>query len=106
LLNAIAEKRGWKHYSNRDYAEIIERLSEEVGGLWADFLQVMPPLPPHQPTPGPHHPPHQPPLMGHYACRNAASPVSIRPILIFLVDHHWVDPLIDLLNCLVGGGFT
>jgi len=31
LLNAIAEKRGWKHYSHRDYAEIVERLSEEVG---------------------------------------------------------------------------
>ena len=30
LLNAIGEKRGWSHYSHRDYAEIIERLSEEV----------------------------------------------------------------------------
>ncbi|AET33194.1 PaREP1 family protein [Pyrobaculum ferrireducens] len=30
LLNAVAEKRGWRHYSHRDYAEIIERLSEEL----------------------------------------------------------------------------
>ncbi|MHA1595420.1 MAG: PaREP1 family protein [Candidatus Baldrarchaeia archaeon] len=30
LINAIGEKRGWKHYSHRDYAEIIERLSEEL----------------------------------------------------------------------------
>ena len=31
LLNAIAEKRGWPHYSHRDYVEIIERLFEETG---------------------------------------------------------------------------
>lgn len=31
LLNAIAEERGWPHYSHRDYAEIIERLLEETG---------------------------------------------------------------------------
>jgi len=30
LLNAIGEKRGWSHYTHRDYAEIIERLSEEL----------------------------------------------------------------------------
>ncbi|RLG81559.1 MAG: PaREP1/PaREP8 domain-contain protein, partial [Thermoprotei archaeon] len=31
LLNAIGEKRGWSHYTHRDYAEIVERLSEELG---------------------------------------------------------------------------
>ena len=31
LINAIAEERGWSHYTHRDYAEIIERLSEELG---------------------------------------------------------------------------
>ena len=30
LLNAIGEKRGWSHYTHRDYAEIVERLSEEL----------------------------------------------------------------------------
>ena len=30
LLNAIAEKRKWPHYSHRDYAEIVEKLSEEL----------------------------------------------------------------------------
>ena len=30
LLNAIGEKRGWSHYTHRDYAEIMERLSEEL----------------------------------------------------------------------------
>jgi hypothetical protein len=30
LINAIAERRGWSHYTHRDYAEIIERLSEEL----------------------------------------------------------------------------
>ena len=30
LLNAIGEKRGWNHYTHRDYAEIVERLSEEL----------------------------------------------------------------------------
>jgi len=30
LINAIAERRGWSHYSHRDYAEVIERLSEEL----------------------------------------------------------------------------
>jgi hypothetical protein len=30
LINAIAERRGWSHYSHRDYAEAIERLSEEL----------------------------------------------------------------------------
>ncbi len=30
LINAIAEKRGWSHYTHRDYAEAVERLSEEL----------------------------------------------------------------------------
>ena len=30
LLNAIAEVRGWEHYSNRDYAVIVERMADEV----------------------------------------------------------------------------
>ena len=30
LLNAVGEKRGWSHYTHRDYAEIVERLSEEL----------------------------------------------------------------------------
>jgi hypothetical protein len=30
LINAIAERRGWSHYTHGDYAEIIERLSEEL----------------------------------------------------------------------------
>ncbi|AEA13179.1 PaREP1 domain containing protein [Thermoproteus uzoniensis 768-20] len=30
LLNAIAEKRGWEHYSHRDYAVAVERLYEET----------------------------------------------------------------------------
>ena len=30
LINAIAERRGWSHYSHRDYAEVIERLYEEL----------------------------------------------------------------------------
>jgi hypothetical protein len=30
LLNAIAEERGRPHYSHRDYAEIVERLSEQL----------------------------------------------------------------------------
>ncbi|RSN76516.1 PaREP1 family protein [Candidatus Methanodesulfokora washburnensis] len=30
LLNAIAEKKGWPHYSHRDYADIVEKLSEEL----------------------------------------------------------------------------
>ncbi|MFZ8858446.1 MAG: PaREP1 family protein [Candidatus Caldarchaeales archaeon] len=30
LINAIAERRGWSYYSHRDYAEVIERLSEEL----------------------------------------------------------------------------
>jgi hypothetical protein len=30
LINAIAERRGWSHYSHRDYAEVVERLSEEL----------------------------------------------------------------------------
>jgi hypothetical protein len=30
LLNAIAEKRKWPHYSHRDYAEIVEKLSEQL----------------------------------------------------------------------------
>ncbi len=30
LLNAIAELRGWEHYSHRDYAVIIERLADEL----------------------------------------------------------------------------
>lgn len=31
LLNAIAEERGWPHYSHGDYAEAVERLLEETG---------------------------------------------------------------------------
>jgi hypothetical protein len=31
LLNAAAEKRGWPHYSHRDYAVAIERLYDETG---------------------------------------------------------------------------
>ena len=30
LLSAIAEKRGWRHFSHRDYSEIIERLVKET----------------------------------------------------------------------------
>ena len=30
LLNAIAEKRKWPHDSHRDYAEIVEKLSEQL----------------------------------------------------------------------------
>jgi hypothetical protein len=30
LINALAERRGWSHYTNRDYAEAVERLSEEL----------------------------------------------------------------------------
>ncbi len=30
LLNAIAVKKGWPHYSHRDYSEIIERIAEEL----------------------------------------------------------------------------
>ncbi|GAB6947684.1 PaREP1 family protein [Vulcanisaeta sp. JCM 16161] len=30
LLNAIAESRGWEHYSHRDYDVIIERLANEL----------------------------------------------------------------------------
>ncbi|MGC9050664.1 PaREP1 family protein [Pyrobaculum sp.] len=30
LLNAIAEKRGWEHYSHRDYALAINRLYRET----------------------------------------------------------------------------
>jgi len=30
LLNAIAELRGWPHYSHRDYLEIVENLVEEI----------------------------------------------------------------------------
>ncbi|ADN49790.1 PaREP1 family protein [Vulcanisaeta distributa] len=29
LLNAIAELKGWEHFSHRDYAIIIERLADE-----------------------------------------------------------------------------
>ena len=28
LLNALAEKRGWPHYSHRDYAVAVERHNE------------------------------------------------------------------------------
>ncbi len=31
LLNAIAELRGWEHYSHRDYAVIVDRLYGETG---------------------------------------------------------------------------
>ncbi len=31
LLNALAEKRGWPHYSHRDYAVAVERLYIETG---------------------------------------------------------------------------
>ncbi|MBS7653004.1 MAG: PaREP1 family protein [Candidatus Bathyarchaeia archaeon] len=30
LLNIIAERRGWRHYSHTDYTEIIEKLSNET----------------------------------------------------------------------------
>jgi uncharacterized Zn finger protein (UPF0148 family) len=30
LLNTIAEKRKWPHYSHRDYADIVEKLSEQL----------------------------------------------------------------------------
>ncbi len=30
LLNAIAEERGWPHYSHKDYADIVEKLSEQL----------------------------------------------------------------------------
>ena len=30
MLNALAEKRGWLHYSHRDYAVAIERLYIET----------------------------------------------------------------------------
>lgn len=33
LLNTIAVRRGWRHYSHRDYSEIVERLSGETGDL-------------------------------------------------------------------------
>jgi len=32
-LNAIAVKKGWKHYSHRDYSEIVERLAAETGDM-------------------------------------------------------------------------
>ncbi|MEM0464557.1 MAG: PaREP1 family protein [Pyrobaculum sp.] len=31
LINAIAEKRGWEHYSHRDYNIVVRRLYEETG---------------------------------------------------------------------------
>jgi uncharacterized protein (UPF0332 family) len=31
LLNALVEKRGWPHYSHRDYAVAVERLYIETG---------------------------------------------------------------------------
>ncbi|MCG2879877.1 MAG: PaREP1 family protein [Vulcanisaeta sp.] len=31
LLNAIAESRGWEHYSHRDYDVIVQNLYEETG---------------------------------------------------------------------------
>jgi hypothetical protein len=31
LLNAIAEKRGWEHYSHRDYNVVVGRLYKESG---------------------------------------------------------------------------
>ncbi|RLI12274.1 PaREP1/PaREP8 domain-contain protein [Candidatus Bathyarchaeota archaeon] len=31
LLSALAEERGWRHYSHRDYCDIIERLAHELG---------------------------------------------------------------------------
>ena len=31
LLNAIGEQKGWRHYSHRDYCDIIEELAEELG---------------------------------------------------------------------------
>jgi hypothetical protein len=30
LLNAIAENKKWPHYSHRDYADIVEKLSEQL----------------------------------------------------------------------------
>ena len=44
LLNTIGEKRGWSHYTHRDYAEIVERLSEELeeplGRLFASIERL------------------------------------------------------------------
>ena len=39
LLNAIAEQRGWEHYSHRDYDVIVNRLYEETGdeSIMLDF---------------------------------------------------------------------
>ena len=31
LLSAIAELRGWRHFSHRDYCDIVERLVAELG---------------------------------------------------------------------------
>ncbi|AET33743.1 PaREP1 family protein [Pyrobaculum ferrireducens] len=31
LLNAIAEKRGWEHYSHKDYNAVVGRLYKESG---------------------------------------------------------------------------
>ena len=44
LLNIIGERRGWSHYTHRDYAEIVERLSEELkeplGRLFASIERL------------------------------------------------------------------
>jgi len=44
LLNAIEEKKGWSHYTHRDCAEIVERLSEELkeslGRLFASIERL------------------------------------------------------------------
>ncbi|RLF23575.1 MAG: PaREP1/PaREP8 domain-contain protein [Thermoprotei archaeon] len=30
LLNIVALRRGWRHYSHRDYSDIVERIAEEL----------------------------------------------------------------------------
>ena len=35
LLNIIGERRGWSHYTHKDCAEIMGRLSEELKGSLA-----------------------------------------------------------------------
>ena len=42
LLNAIAEQRGWEHYSHRDYDVIVDKLYEETGdeSIMLDFSVV------------------------------------------------------------------
>jgi len=41
LINAIGEARGWRHYTHRDCAEVVERLSEELGSPWAGYSRAL-----------------------------------------------------------------